>query len=84
MIEFVGWMGVAFGLAVAPPQLWKIVKTGGTGDISLHTYAFLIACMTCYLIYAISIRDAVFITANAINLSVNSIILVFLIKGKRR
>ena len=83
MIECVGWLGVAFGLCVAPPQLIKIVKTGKTGAISLPTYISLCCALLCYLIYAIYIKDAVFITAQSINLVTNSVILGFLIKGKR-
>ena len=78
----VGWLGVVFGLLVAPPQLIKILRTGKTADISIWTYTFLVCCMTCYLIYAISIKDAVFITAQAVNLTVNGIILWHLVKRK--
>ena len=78
----VGWIGVGLGLCVAPPQLWKIIKTGKTADISVHTYTFLVLCMLCYLIYAIWIKDPVFITAQAINLTVNGIILWHLVKRK--
>jgi len=80
----VGWMGVAFGLLVAPPQLIKIIKTGKTDGISLLTYMALCMALTCYLIYAISIHDPVFITAQSINLCVNSAVLVLLIKNRRK
>jgi uncharacterized protein with PQ loop repeat len=33
----IGWLGVAFGLLVAPMQLIKIVQTGEVGGISLFT-----------------------------------------------
>jgi len=76
----IGWLGVGFGLLVAPPQLWKILKTGKTEGISLCTYAFLTLALICYLIHAICIKDAVFITAQSINLVTNSIILYLLVK----
>lgn len=78
----IGWIGVAFGLLVAPPQLWKILKTGETKGISLCTYAFLTCALMCYLIHAISIKDEVFITAQSINLVTNSIILWMLIRHR--
>ena len=76
----IGWMGVAFGLLVAPPQLYKILKSGGVKDISIWTYTFLVIAMVCYLIHAIIIKDAVFIVAQSVGLVVNSIILYLLIR----
>jgi uncharacterized protein with PQ loop repeat len=83
MIIWVGWLGVAFGLLVAPAQLWKIIKTGKTDGISLITYMALCLALLCYLLYAIAIRDTVFITAQSINLSVNGAILIALIRDRR-
>ena len=79
----IGWTGVGFGLLVAPPQLVKIIRTKRTNDISLYTYAFLCLALVCYLIHAIYISAPVFIVAQSINLTTNSIILVLLIKGKQ-
>jgi len=79
---FIGWLGVACGLLVAPPQLIKIFRSQKIDGISLYTYIFLCCALACYLIYAISIRDAVFITAQSVNLTVNSVILIMLLKRK--
>lgn len=81
MIHWIGWLGVAFGLILAPPQLWKIIKTGRVDGISKHTYIFLCLALTFYLIYAISIKDAVFIVAQSVNLCVNTVILWKLLRG---
>ena len=75
----IGWLGVVFGFAVAPAQLWKILTTGETLGISVWTYTFLVLAMACYLYEAIRIKSKVFITAQSINLVVNSIILGYLI-----
>ena len=77
----VGWLGVLLGLAVAPPQLFRIIMTGQTEAISVVTYTFLILTMVCYLLHAIHIKAKVFITANIINIGVNFIILMYLIGG---
>ena len=82
-MQFIGWLGVFWGLLVAPPQLWKIIKTGKCGDISLWTYSFLFLAIACYLAYSISIGDPVFITAQSINLTTNSVILWFLVRDRR-
>ena len=78
----IGWLGVAFGLMVAPPQLIRILLTGETQAISLWTYLFLVLALTCYLLHAIYIKSKVFIVAQSINLVVNSIILVYLIGNR--
>ena len=76
---WIGWVGVMFGLFVAPPQLYKILTTGGVADISLLTYVFLCCALVCYLIHAIHIKSKVFITAQSINLVINLAVLVTLI-----
>jgi len=75
----IGWLGVGFGLLVAPPQLYKIITTGQTEAISAVTYTFLCLALICYLIHAIHIKSKVFITAQSINVITNSIILAFLL-----
>ncbi len=79
--NLIGWVGVAFGLFVAPPQLLRIIMTGQTEAISVVTYTFLILAMICYLVHAIHIRAPVFIVAQGINLVVNFTILMYLIRG---
>ena len=77
-MELIGWLGVAFGLLVGPPQLYRIIKTGQSKDVSIWTYRFLVPALICYLIYAVSINDPVFITAQSINISVNGAILTLM------
>ena len=80
--QLIGWAGVAFGLLVAPPQLYKILRTKQTNGISLVTYTFLCLALVCYLVHAVFIKDAVFITAQAVNIVVNFTILVLLFRRK--
>ena len=87
MLEFgfiIGWVGVGFGLLVPLPQLIKIIRTKSLNDIALGTYVFLVCCVTCYLIHAIYIQSPVFMVANGINLTTNSIILVLLARHRLR
>ena len=76
----IGWVGVACGMLVAPPQLYKIITTGEVADISLWTYVFLCCALVCYLIHAIHIKSKVFIVAQSINLVTNTIILIYLLR----
>ena len=80
----VGWIGVFFGIFVGPFQLWKILKSKKIDGISTPTYTALCLALLCYLIHAIQIKDAVFITAQSVNLLVNSVILYLLIKAKKK
>jgi len=77
----IGWVGVALGLLVAPMQLWKILRTKQINGISKATYTFLCLALVCYLVHAINIKDAVFITAQAINITINFAILILLFRG---
>jgi len=78
--DWIGWLGVGFGFLVAPPQLLKIIQTGTVSGISTLTYLFLCLALACYLIHAIQIKSRVFITAQSVNLVVNTVILVMLIR----
>ena len=83
MIEWIGWLGVAFGLGVGPSQLIKLLKTKGTTGISKWTYIYLNCALLCYLIYAIHIHNAVFITAHSISLVVNGTVLYLILRYRR-
>jgi len=78
----IGYLGIAFGLLVAPPQLYKLWKSKSGKDISFHTYLFLCCALVCYLLHAIYIQSIVFIIAQSVNLLTNSIILVVLAKER--
>jgi len=75
-----GWMGVLFGLFVAPMQLMKIMRTKQVSGISMITYIFLDLAILCYFIHAIEIGDPPFMVANGLNLTVNVAISVLLWK----
>ena len=78
----IGWVGVAFGLLVPLPQLMKMIRTKSLNDIALGTYIFLFCCLTCYLIHALYIKSPVFIVAQSVNLTTNSVILGLLIRHR--
>ncbi len=80
----VGWIALFFGILVPLPQLYRMIKTGRSRDVSLTTYVFLCLAMTGYLLHAIYIGAEVFIVAQAFNLTTNSIVLSILVKRKLR
>lgn len=72
----VGWVALIFGIAVPIPQLYRMIKTGKSKDVSSLTYVFLVLAMTGYLLHAIYIHAVIFIVAQSVNLTLNSVILV--------
>ena len=82
MGNIIGWVGVCFGLLVAPPQLIKIIRTKSLDDISIWTYTFLVCALACYLAHAIYIQAVVFIVAQSIGLILNGVILFLLVRKR--
>ena len=82
--HIIGWFAVFFGVMVPLPQLYRMIKTGKSKDVSMLTYVFLCIAMTGYLILAISIGEWVFIVAQSLNLITNSVILSIKIRRKIR
>ncbi|AII58725.1 hypothetical protein X792_04985 [Dehalococcoides mccartyi CG1] len=80
-MDIIGWLGVCIGVVVPLPQLIRIFKTGKVANISVLTYALLVVTITCYLLHAIKIGDAVFTVSNAFNLLTNSLVLIMLVRG---
>jgi hypothetical protein len=57
-----GWLGLAFMVTAAIPQLRNVDK------VSKTTYAMLMAGQTCYLVRAISIHETVWVVSNLMGL----------------
>ena len=73
--EFIGWLGVAFGISVSIPQFIKSVRARSTRGLSKHTYQLLFGAIACYLIRAIAVKEAVFIVSNSVGLVITAAIL---------
>ncbi len=74
--EIIGWLGVAFGISVSIPQLIKSVKARSTRGLSRHTYQLLFGAISCYLVRAIAVKEAVFIVSNSIGLLITAAVLM--------
>jgi MtN3 and saliva related transmembrane protein len=62
------------------PQVLKIIKLKETKDISLIMYIILTTGVFLWIMYGISIKDPIIITANTITFILSSTILVYKIK----
>lgn len=78
--HWIGYLGIVFGLLVAPPQLIRIIRTRKVKDVSLYTYIFLVCAVSCYLYNAIYIGSLAFTITNGVALIVNSAVLILLIR----
>ncbi|MGU3537641.1 SemiSWEET transporter [Methylobacterium sp. A54F] len=58
------------------PQVLKAWRTRSTGDVSLGMFLFMVVGMACWLVYGLLIGDLPLTVANAITLSLASVILV--------
>lgn len=81
MESYVGWLGVLLGMSVPVWQIRKLLKTKSGKDVSIATYVALICAMSCYLFEAIRIVSWVFITAQSINIILNTFVLVWLLRN---
>ena len=77
-----GWIGIAIGQCVPWFQIYKILKSKKSGDVSVWTYIFLDIALIFYLIHAIDISDLPFITAQSLALFSNCLALWLIIKHK--
>lgn len=78
-----------FGLTAATlttgsfiPQLYKIVKTKSTKDISVGMFAMFLAGVICWEIYGIMIKSLPVIVANIASMIMNITIILYKIKYK--
>ena len=74
--EIIGWLGVGLGASVSVPQLIKSINARSTKGLSKHTYQLLLGAITCYLIKAIAMNDAIFIVSNVLGLVITAVILL--------
>lgn len=78
----IGYLGIFFGLFVAPQQLIRLIKRKSSEDISITSYLALCLAIGCYLIHAIYIKSVVFVIAQSINITFNTAIFIVLLRHK--
>lgn len=80
MSIIIGWIGVLFGLFISVPQIIKSIKEKSTKGVSVATYILLFLAVSCYLVRAIAIQEAIFIVSNSFNLVVTTTMLTLFYK----
>ena len=75
-----GFCGLVLSTVCGFPQLIKIIKYKDSRVISLTKYVLLFVACLCYLIYALSIHDPIFVTSNLIVLAQTSVSMYFIVR----
>jgi len=82
MITLIGSLAAILTTAAGLPQLFKIIKTKQTKDLSLMMVLMFVVGIALWLVYGILIEDANLIFANIIAIIIQGTILIYKIKHK--
>lgn len=74
-----GWLGLCLIQFCYFPQLLKVIQTREVAGISSLMYGVLICGLVCYLVYAIKIRDVIYIFSNIFNLFTAGLLLYLIL-----
>tara|TARA_Y100000389_G_C17377456_1_gene472438 strand:+ start:345 stop:614 length:270 start_codon:yes stop_codon:yes gene_type:complete len=61
-------VALAISLFINIPQLYKIVKSHDVAGISVYTVCLRIACNACYILYAVLIKEWIFVVVGVQNI----------------
>ena len=67
-MDFLGWLGFALFQIYYFPQSYRMWRTRQVQGLSLFAWGLLWLGMLSYLLYALSIKDVVFIAGNGLGL----------------
>ena len=76
-ITILGYIAATLTTAAFVPQVYKVIRSKNTADISLYMYICFIAGLTTWLVYGIYKIDVAIILANSVTLLLASFILTF-------
>ena len=76
-ITILGYVAATLTTAAFVPQVYKVIRSKNTADISLYMYICFIAGLTAWLVYGIYKIDVAIILANSVTLLLASFILTF-------
>lgn len=83
VVEMIGYLAGALGLACAIPQLVQVLRTKLVRDLSLTMLYLIIACMITWVVYGMMISNMVIIVCDGILVVLWSYVLVLYYKYRR-
>ncbi|MFA9187620.1 SemiSWEET transporter [Flavobacterium sp. FBOR7N2.3] len=81
-MNFIDVLGFSAGICVTIsviPQIWKVWKTKKVKDISLLTFSILTFGIAMWVVYGVLKNDLPIIVTNSISLSLNIVMVYFII-----
>ena len=84
IITYVGYAAATLTTLSFVPQAVKIIRSRDTHGISIEMYSAFTFGILLWLVYGIGKRDLAIIAANAVTLSLASVILFFTVKYRGR
>lgn len=81
MKEFVGYVAGIVGAGMMFPQVYQVVKTNSTKDISIGSVSLIIICSFLWVWYGILIKDLPLIITDVVIIIEEIIILIYKIKN---
>ena len=84
IIPYIGYAAATLTTLSFLPQAIKIIRSRDTHGISIEMYSAFTVGILLWLVYGVGKRDIAIIAANAVTLSLASIILFFTIKYRPR
>ena len=84
LISYLGYAAATLTTLSFVPQAVKIIRSRDTHGISIEMYSAFTFGILLWLVYGIGKRDLAIIAANAVTLSLASVILFFTVKYRGR
>ncbi len=76
----IGWVGLVFAICIPIPQLVKTYRTKSVRDLNPLTNMLIVMWMACSIVYAVYIKDLIFIISQGFGLVINAILLALIIR----
>lgn len=83
-ITILGLVAAALTTGAYVPQVIKTWRSGSSADLSLGTYAILLAGLVAWLAYGIALDDLPIILANVVTIVLVGAVLVHVLLARRR
>ena len=83
-VTILGLVAAALTTGAYVPQVVKTWRSGSSADLSLGTYATLLAGLAAWLAYGLLLGDLPIILANVVTIALVGSVLVHLLRHRRR
>lgn len=74
---FIGYIAASLVIITPMPQLYKIIKTKSSKDISIVMYFLLLVAQILFTIYGVLEKDIIIIVTNVSSIIIISLIIIF-------